>query len=70
MPNHDPVNADFWDDAEQGGQGINLPVGSLVFDLPEGCTCNSESVGIVDNVVDGPVQVEPNSWGRIKASFR
>ena len=70
MPNHDPVTGDFWDEAAQGGQGINLPVGSLVFELPEGCTCNSEAVGIIDNLIDDVVQVESESWGGVKSIFR
>jgi hypothetical protein len=43
--------------------------GSPVFNLPPGCTCNSPSMGVVDNELVTS-QVEPQAWGRIKNLFR
>jgi hypothetical protein len=53
--------------------GVFLPVGSPVFQLPKGCTCNSVDAEIVNNYIGGPTSVEEpqgENWGSIKSMYR
>jgi hypothetical protein len=55
-----------------GGSGIYLPRdGTPVFNLPPGCTANSEDIGLTSNdFIPDPVAVEEESFGSVKALYR
>ena len=52
-------------------QGISLPTGERVFNLPEGCTCDSPDAQIVGNCINcSPTPVRPTTWGKLKSLYR
>jgi hypothetical protein len=59
---HDFYDQDF---------GMSLPTDGPVFDLPEGCTCNSAQMGVCNNSVQcPPVPTLRQTWGALKATYR
>ncbi len=61
---------DAYFDPAYGGE-LSLRHSGPVFDLPAGCTCNSQQMGIVNNQWIGDViAVQPHSWGYVKSLYR
>ena len=61
------------------GERIGFPLPEPVFELPEGCTCNSVQAKIVDNCWCGTpdsncpacvVSVQPERWGGVKRLYQ
>ena len=54
------------------GGGISLPTYGPVFNLPEGCTCNSQQMGVVNNhyVVTSVDEAGDRTWGGVKSMYR